>query len=616
MSRPKGIKALSLAAALLLLSGPGLAARKELTVRIWLFQGTMSDGHPEPRQVEILPFSTTPELTSLRAAAGGPEDAFKAAVVDALLEAKDLRALDDLFLFKQTQREDRPFPGKVVLGRQIAYRIDLAHEALSPARMAFRIILSRTREGVLRPEKSDRMMLRNAFEATRDEEKMDLLMDQALTVGFDDPVAICVPRGNQPYFLIFRLTADEPVPRRRTAPTVRLPAMPELVPAPRPIERPLPAYPDELRRRGVKGDVGLRLAIDEKGAVRMVQVLSPLHPYLDYSASQAFWQWTFEPVLRKEKPAPAAFDYAFRFDPEAYAAEISFVDAGRTPHAGAAALEALERILAACADYLRELSEAALFYIAEETIREITHALGSPERLAELALRGRDFAVQVAESADGRMTGWVVDKPQIMNRRTIERLTYICDYQMIRRFGEIEERRIVLRENGRRIADRVELLEESRYSALAPVTAAASILAEDRQPLFNYRILKEDKVNGKSAYVIEAVPKLGDADGVRLAKAWVEKESHRILKCETEGVPLDGYEEVLNEATLLNIRPYFLRTHEFRIEHGGILFPDRTAVRIEYPSLMPGRRESKSRIDIAYKDFKFFTVETGHAIRQ
>ena len=572
------------------------------------------EGQTEPQQIELMPLSSTPELASLKTSAGGSENAFKTAVIEALMEVKSMRALDDLFLFKQTQREDLPFGGRVILGRQVVYRIDLKHKILSPSLVAFEVILSKTKEGIVRPEKDDRTMLRNAYEATQDDKKMELIVDQTLTLGIDDPVVVSVPHGNDRYFMIVKMTADEPAPKRRATPTLKAPPMPKLGPAPPAVDKMPPAYPDELRRRGIKGEVRLRIATDEKGIVRMVQVLSSLHPYLDYSASQAFWQWRFEPVLQNGKPSPATFDYAYVFDPRIYAEEMTFIEASPAVP-DMTTREKTEAILSGCAAYCRTLADAALFYVCEETIKETTLGLGSPDRLAELAFRARDFAFQVTESADGQMSGWLVDKPLIIERRRAERLNYECDYQLIRRLGGIEERRIIIRANGHKIADRVELLEKSRYSSLAPIASALSILDKDRQALFTYRILKEDKIFDKNAYVIEILPKLGDADGVRSARAWIEQGSCRILRCEIEGVPLEGYDDILSEAVLLNIRPYFLRTFEYQTEKNGVLFPDHTMVRVEYPSLTPKRRETKSKMDVSYKDFKFFTVETGHEIK-
>jgi len=595
----------------LLLLAPCILDGKELTIRIWLFQGTWPGGQPGLNQVEIIPLSSSPALAALQSLAGGPENAFKSAVIEALLDMKNLKTLDDLFLFKQSQTENLPFPGKVILGRQIAYRIGLSHKVLSPTLLAFRITVWKTKDGVLRPEKDDRKMLRNAYDAAQDEEKMDRIVEQELTLGYDNPVIVAVPSRVGAYFMVVKLTANEPEPKRRTTPTLKVPPVPNLVPAPQPVSKVFPLYPDELKRRGVKGDVGLRIAINEKGIVQMVQVLSSLNPYLDYTASQSFWQWKFEPVLRGGKPIPAVFEYTFKFDPQIYSAEAMHT-LEMPPDVDDAAGAVLQRILAGCAEYCRKLGDTALFYICEETINETNHFLKPPD---DLAAARHSYEQVVYEDARG-MTGVLVDFPQIMDRRKIERLIYDCDYQLIRRFGDIEERRIVLKENDRRIKDEVKLLEDDRYAVLSPIVSSLTILDKDHQPLFVFRILKEDRIYGKSALILEAVPKFGDADGVRSAKLWVDKERFQVLKCEIEGVPLDGYEDVLSDAVLLNVKPFFLRTYEFRVEKNGVLFPDRTTVRIEYPTIMRDRCETKSKIDLIYKNFKFFMVETEGAIKK
>ncbi|NTV80182.1 MAG: energy transducer TonB [Candidatus Aminicenantes bacterium] len=459
-------------AGLALLPSDVRGAKQTLTVRIWLFQGTVAEAGPGLERTEILPVSSTPEFAALRASTGSSDNDFKAAVIEALLDRQGLRTLEDMFLFKQSQREDLPFGTKVVLGRQVAYRIGLSHKVAGPMLTALRIVLARTKEGVLRPEKDDRTMLRNAYEASLDEDKMAVIVDQALEVGFDDPVVVTVPHGDRPFFMVVKLTANEPEPpRRKAAPTLKLPPLSNLVPAPRALDKVLPAYPDELRRRGIRGDVGLRIAIDEEGFVSVVQVISSLHPYLDYAASQAFWQWRFEPVVREGKAVPASFKYTFVFSPESYAEETAAVVAP-APAAEANVRQEIETMLAAAANYCRKLREVALFYVCEESIKETTHALVSSDRLAELSLRAGDRAIQVYADAAGR-EGWIVEKPQIMSIRNVDRLGYSCDYQMIRRFGDIEERRIVLRANGRKITDRVELLEESRYAA-CPVLSSSS----------------------------------------------------------------------------------------------------------------------------------------------
>lgn len=598
----------------LLLVPPVAAAKTVVTARLWLLQAPPNEGQTAQTDLRILPVSATPALAFLQAKADRPDDEFRAALIDALLEMDNLRSLTDLFYAEHIEYGSSGFSNSVELGRQVAYRINLSHKLLGSGNAELRIIIARTREGVLAPAKNDRAMLRNAYEASIDEDKMVVILDQQILVEFGNPIVMVFPYNSQAYYLALKLTLNEPEPRKRQpSPKLKSPQLSNLVQAPRPTQRVIPAYPDELRRRGIKGDVGLLLAIDGEGYVRRVQLSSPLHPYLDYVASQAVWDWRFEPVRKSGKPIPAAFALSFSFSPEAYAQGMKAIEEP-SGLADIRTREDLGAVLSSCADYCRKLRASALFYTCEENINETTHALRSSDQLEELALGPRDRSYQVTESPDGQMQGWLVEAPHIMSARNIDRLRYSCDYQMIRRFGEIEERRIVLEENGHKITDRVKLLEEGRYASLLPITSVGLVLDEAQQPLFHYRIIKQERIAGRDALIIEALPRLGNADGILSAKAWLEKGSGRILRCEIEGVPIDGYDDILAEAVLLNIKPRFLRTHDFQMDYQGILLPTRTTVLVEYPSLVRDRYETKSKINLSYGDFRFFSVETTHEV--
>jgi TonB family protein len=587
----------------------GFAAKKDLTIRIWLFQGTSMGDQPGLQQIEILPISTTPELAALKALTGSSEDVFKSAAVENLLEAKNLKTLVDLFFFKQTQREDFPFPGKAILGRQTAYRLDFFHKMFDSAHVGLRIFLSKTKEGVVGQEKDDRTMLRKAFEATQDSEKMDNILDREFDLRFDEPVLVGIPHQNRFYYMIVKLSANEQEIKPKKTPILKAPLVPNLLVPPQALIRVIPLYPDGLRRRGIKGEVGLRVFIDEQGKVQLVQILSSLHPYLDYAAVRAIRQWRFEPSIQKGKPAPAAFNYAFNFDPQVNS-EGSMLSWDIPAGPIDAANEELARILVGCGDYCRKLAKAALFYICEETIKETTYSLLPPDLLAEVEQRA--YFYQVNESSDGRLQGWVSERPQILSSRNIERIAYSCDYQLFRRTDDFEERRIILKDNGHKITDRVELLGEKRYSVLSPISSTLAILGQDRQFLFKYQIIKEVKIYGKNAVIIESLPRSGDVSGIQSARVWIDKSNFQILKIEIEGVPIEGYDDVLGEAVQLNIEPLFLRTYEFRIEKNGFRFPERTTVQVEYPSFPRSRREIKSKIELSYKNFKYFMVETGY----
>jgi hypothetical protein len=199
---------------------------------------------------------------------------------------------------------------------------------------------------------------------------------------------------------------------------------------------------------------------------------------------------------------------------------------------------------------------------------------------------------------------------QIMDPKLTKRNDFLCDYQIVRKGGKIDERRFILKENGRKIAEQKKFLEETRFSGLSSLFAPLRVLAKDRQPRFNYRIIEEDKIHGKKAYLIEAVPKSGNEDGIWSARIWVDEESFQILKSEIEGVPVDGYEDILNDCAILNIKPIFSTTHEYGIEKNGVMFPSRSKVHAAYPGIDFRGPIEKMGIDLTYDKYKFFTVET------
>jgi TonB family protein len=373
--------------------------------------------------------------------------------------------------------------------------------------------------------------------------------------------------------------------------------------APKVIYTLMPAYPEELRQQGVQGEVGLQVIIDEKGAVMEVRVTNSLHPYLDFAAVQALRQWKYEPAVQSGKPISVFHDVTILFNPQTYryfekkAREEAGTSAGEEPSSGSI----LAKVLDGTAGYCRKLSGASLDFICEEKIHEIHYNFATEPQWAALAVSSRE-------------TGKIIEQtwfPQWDPKRT-EKNKYVCDYLFVRKGDNLEERRIVLNDNGRKMPDRNRLLEEKRYTALNPVLATVQILDQDRQPLFNFRLIGTENLHERKAFVIEAIPKSGNTWGVEYAKIWIDQKSFQVLKNEIQGVPLEGYDDVLRDSVHFRVRPYLLTTHTYEFEKTGIRFPSRSTIRVEYPKLgdFYGDRTLKLKIEMSYDKYKFFTVET------
>src|SRR4030067_2167276 len=263
-------------------------------------------------------------------------------------------------------------------------------------------------------------------------------------------------------------------------------------------------------------------------------------------------------------------------------------------------------ILDQCAVYCQKLAGLALDFICEETIKEIHYNFGTGEEWWSV--------VSILPRPAGRPTQILIASSPLFDPRLTEKKSYVCDYLLVKKGDKLEEQRILLQEDGRTMPDRERLLEEKKFFVLRPLFAPIRLLDRDRQLLFHYTLGKEEKVNNKKAYLIEAVPKSTDMAGIQCGRIWVDVENFQILQCEIEGVPFEGYDDILEDCIRFNIEPFFTTTYLYHIERKGVLFPSRVDLRVVYKD--PKTKLKKMKTEITYKKYKIFTVETEEEIRQ
>jgi TonB family protein len=599
-------------------------ADEGILIQVRFFQGTWMGDKPGSQKVEVLSTSSHPEIASLKAMVDGPESELKVALIDALLDVMELRKVDDLFSFEKTWNgKDSSLSESVMKKPASAYRFDFIPKRPSPQTVSLQtLIYYKEIEVSLKaekdPDKKLQRELRGVLATRRYKRLMEKIFERELVLEMGDPIIVAIPYESRAFFMMIVLRSDhrdleQKAPAEAKEPEKAYKAY--ILEAPEPIHQLVPVYPAELRQQGVGGEVELQFVVDEKGDVQFVEVVKSLHPYLDYAAVQALKQWKFEPPLRKGKPAPGIFILKIHFNPETWSRYEETIESSEAPtDSRASAQEELRKILDRGAEYCRKLGGAALDFVCEETIKEIQYNIRA-ESITEQKKHWYRIVKRTKKAVIGVMWG----SQQLWDPWGTEKKQYVCDYQLIRKGDLIKEQRIVLEENGRKITDQKKLLEEKRFSMLRPLFAAIRLLSKDRQPLFNYRILEEERVQGKEVCVIEAVPKFKDVGEVDYAKIWVDKMDFQILKTEIEGVPIEGFETILKEATQLNIKPESKITHHYQVEKKGILFPSSSKVRIAYPPLKPIQRflhRMRLKIDMDYDKFKFFTVETDQEVKK
>jgi len=573
-----------------------------IVINIQLFQGVLGEGQEGLKAVEILQAVSRLELAPVMASIEGSETTRTMALVEALMEIFGLQAVDELFL------HEAGWDGKVwrledwIFGKSISFRVRISPKKLTSQRISIKIVIDKTKS----TDRSIRAKAENIFETH----------DLVLNVG--EPVVVCLPNPGGDYFLL--AWAAIGTPKRKTQPVKQTIYY---VNPPKPLTQVQPYFPEELRRRNIGGRIGLRITIDEKGNVRHVDVERPLHAYLNYVAVQAFLQWTFEPVRIKEKPVVAAFRFGYDFNPLLHIQEKTYPVIS-TSEAGAATRGDLDPMLNQAAEYCKKLGSVASGFICEESIRETHYDLLSNRGWGVLTVVSTDQKdkIENPEFIDRINSGLIANDQRVVGRILLEkwfqyvdpkrdkRNIYLCDYQIFRKDKVVEEHRKILKENGKKPSEPNRLLQDKRYSALGSIFAPLKVLAEYSQVKFEYRIAGEEKVNGKKALILTASPKSGDEDGIWRARIWVEKGSFRVLKCEIEGVPIDGSEDILNECASLNIRPHFLMTFEYKTEKNGALYPWRSEILVAYSGIDAGGIVPRLKIFMNYNKYKFFEVAT------
>jgi len=587
-------------------SGSPIQTEKGVSIEVHLFLGAKASDPPLFKEVTIMTGALHPAIEELRAKVGGPEMPMRQAAAATLMDIVKLKTIDHLLSFtKPWSGSDIRLIEAVSLG-QTTFLFRFNPKRISPNEVALATSLlksTRPREAGLADDRLSKELLA-AFVTGKVTTGIDKILDLTLGLEMGEPAIVAVPTEEGAYFMMIALTRGAEVVSHL-----------EFAGGPKVLRQVVPSYPDELRRQGIEGQVELQVGIDEDGNVGGVRILRGLHPYLDNSAVQALKQWKYEPVLQNGAPVSAVITLTVNFTREAYREAEEAVAKGQTRESGPGAALRMEGlgILEKCADYCDRLRNSALDYICEERIRDIDFNLMTEEEMKKSSV----VITIVSGTGDVSQLG-ISSLPPHSPKRT-EKNEYVCDYLFVKKGEDIQGKRIILRENGRQPPDRSKILEERRFTTLTPFLAPVRLFGRDRQPLFDYRLLKDARIRGKDACVIEVVPKAGNAAGVEYARAWVEKEGGQVLKIEMTGLPYEGYESVLNELIQYNARAKFAATYSYTVEKKNLAFPSEAKIRVNYArsGVTPARFWiERIRTDMRYDKYKFFTVETEGAVKK
>jgi hypothetical protein len=242
----------------------------------------------------------------------------------------------------------------------------------------------------------------------------------------------------------------------------------------------------------------------------------------------------------------------------------------------------LKTILFKAGEYCRRLKGVALHFVCLEEVQE------------------RIFKPYRTRSPQGIRSGW----------GRIESRKFVYDYQLIRKNEKIEETRILIKRGRKSVQEEGARLETQRFVYKYVIFGPTGLLSFDLQKKYIYSIEKDTGLWDLPVLVVRAVPKKPQEADCLFGQAWICKDDGSILKIEWEGASIEGFEDMKKVARDFKADPRLRFYSEYRFEKNGIRFPSRYVMKELYYRPKMAQTLEKSELLVAYKDYKFFTVET------
>ena len=249
-------------------------------------------------------------------------------------------------------------------------------------------------------------------------------------------------------------------------------------------------------------------------------------------------------------------------------------------------IEATTPVLAKAGAYCERLKAIALHYICEERIVRTTH-LYSVRRYV-------------------RSTGELPRKRWDFKRSVTQDVLY--DYQLIKKGDRLEEKRKVLKYNGKtwtRTEDPPNILPyQAQYIVYGPV----GFLSKFWQSRFDYFEEGSEKLPGdRMAVILTSQPnEFREENGV-YGRVWVETELGAVRRISWDPESIDFFHPEEVPEAFSGLEKRLVWTAYYEIEKNGIYFPSRQEIREEYVG-PAGETIVGDVWTITYENYKFFTV--------
>ncbi len=273
--------------------------------------------------------------------------------------------------------------------------------------------------------------------------------------------------------------------------------------------------------------------------------------------------------------------------------------------------EEMQKVLFGTAQYCEKLKNSAFHFICNESIVE-SKSLVKPSFSKERILPYEDDIMG--------------DEPVYNIPNTVSSVKrYHFSYRLIKTHDNIMEKREILKipdptNNGEAVKNENNTedlgVKPTAFFSEKTVFAPVTLFDTEMQPLYNYRFITKETIDGHSCIVIDVTPQTPGITSL-FGVVWIDLQDYSVIKIAVNPLSIKGYPELLTFAEKIKSRLYLSLEFSFGFFYQGLRFPTQVTMIEKYKGgpivgRLIGRIGAweRNRTEFKYSDYKFFDVDT------
>lgn len=246
-------------------------------------------------------------------------------------------------------------------------------------------------------------------------------------------------------------------------------------------------------------------------------------------------------------------------------------------------------ILKRAAAYCTKLKNSSIYFFCHEEISEFINY-------------GMDIGENSRFRIEAPIDNWAWKK---RSGRTTD--TYLYEYQMVQEGDKLEETRKLKQKNNLAERQNRTVLQTKSFKFKQIIFGPLGLLSGYWQERNDYKILREDELNGEKVVVFECLPKFHRESNPHFGTVWVKPGDGSVVKIELNPKTLGITDFVRAIAQKTKSTPVFQFFTEYANEKNGIRFPSRSVLEEAYID-ENGKKTIMVKLVVNYKDYKYFSV--------